>query len=102
MLIQYIVTKTEYDEILKLQKDNPILLKQLKETTEKLFQHELKEWTDKKPQDRQSEFKENTCKCCRKFCDEPGSRCRISSEIGRPTLNKTHISYRPCDEFEWN
>ena len=102
MLIQYIVTKTEYDEILKLQQDNTILSKQLIKTTEKLFQYELKEWENKKPQDRQKEFKESTCKCCRSFCDEPGSRCRISSEIGKPTLNKTHISYRSCGEFKWN
>lgn len=102
MLIQYIVTKTEYDEILKLQQDNPVLLKQLKETTEKLFQYEFREWLNKASQDRQREFKENTCKCCRNFCDEPGSRCRISTEIGRPTLSGNHISYRSCNEFEWN
>lgn len=102
MLIQYIITKTEYDEMLKMKQDNSTLLQQLKETTEKLFQRELKEWDDKKPQDRQKEFKETTCKCCRGFCDEAGSRCRISSEIGKPTLSGNNISYRSCGKFEWS
>lgn len=104
MLIQYTITKTEYDEILKMKQDNSILLKQLIETTEKLFKYELKEWENKKPQDKQREFKENTCKCCRWFCEGlSDDMCKLSSEIGKPILkDKIHINYRSCNEFEWN
>ena len=96
----------EIHELQEYKKRYEYLLKDYNRAMEELCKFKLEKWENTRPQDRQKAYKETWCVHCRKLDDRKGYRCRISSDITKPSIaeenGRKYIKYFACERFEWD